>query len=104
SLAGVNENGKRSQYTASASQLLEGEVGDRLVAYVKALGERYDPNHVEVTELFLDDYTFGDDDLALFRRMTGEADWPRNANGSINTVAPVIGSWRSQVLAGLMDR
>lgn len=104
SIAGVNAEGRASHYTPSASQLLEGSVGDRLQEYVVALGERYNPNQIELTELFLDDYTFGKDDLDLFRRMTGESDWPRADDGSIDTKAEVIGSWRSEVMAGVMQR
>ena len=104
SIAGVDVHGRRSQYTASAAQFADGAVGDRLLAYAAALGERYDPNQIEITELFLDTFTFGDDDFALFRRMTGEADWPRTDKGAIDTDAPLIGVWRSEVLAGLMKR
>ncbi|MGH1565361.1 hypothetical protein [Mumia sp. DW29H23] len=104
SIAGVAADGTRSEYTASATQLAEGEVGDRLVAYVEALGERYDPTAIEVTELFLNDYSFGDDDLALFREMTGADDWPRTSTGAIDTTAPEIGQWRSEVVAGLLNR
>ncbi|MDN5804501.1 MAG: hypothetical protein L0H26_07955, partial [Microlunatus sp.] len=46
SIAGVDTDGRRSTYTASAAQLAEGEVGERLISYVAALGERYDPNQI----------------------------------------------------------
>ncbi|HEU5486714.1 MAG TPA: hypothetical protein VFU98_17550 [Microlunatus sp.] len=104
SIAGVDARGRRSPYTASAAQLAEGAVGERLVEYVTALGGRYDPNQIQITELFLDTYTYGADDLDLYRRMTGAADWPRDANGSIDTEASAIGVWRSEVLAGVMGR
>lgn len=104
SVAGVDAGGRRSVYTASASQLYDGPVGDRLVEYVAALGERYDPRQVTITELMLDGYTFGADDLALYRRMTGKADWPRAADGSLDRDAPALGAWRSQVLAHLLGR
>lgn len=104
SIAGVDARGVRATYTASAAQLDHGEVGDRLIAYAVALGERYDPAQVQVTELFLDRYTFGADDLELFRSMTGASDWPRTGDGEIDTEAAVIGTWRSEVLAGLMGR
>lgn len=104
SLAGVDPDGRRSAYTASVTQLADGEIGSRLVDYVTALGERYDPNQIEITELFLDSHTYGDDDFALFRRMTGATDWPRTDDGSIDTKAAVIGTWRSEAIAGLMQR
>ncbi len=104
SVGGVGAAGQRGPYTASASQLYDGAVGDRLVAYVAALGERYDPSAVELTELFLSRYTFGADDLALYRQMTGAPDWPRNPDGTIFEDDPSIGTWRSEVLAHLLGR
>lgn len=104
SIAGISADGERAVYTASATQLARGAVGDRLVAYVAALGERYAPSQIAVTELFLDIYSFGDDDLELFREMTGQQEWPRTADGELDLQSPVLGSWRSEVLAGLLSR
>lgn len=104
SVGGVGAAGQRGPYTASASQLHSGVVGDRLVEYVAALGERYDPSAIELTELFLSRYTFGAEDLVLYRQMTGATDWPRNTDGSIFEDDPTIGTWRSQVLAHLLGR
>src|SRR5690606_746894 len=74
------------------------------VDYVVELGRRYEPAQISVTELFLDRYTFGDDDLALYREMTGAQDWPRDESGAVEEDAPALGSWRSDVLAGLLTR
>ena len=104
SIAGVSANGRAARYTASATQLAEGAVGQRLADYVAALGQRYDPNRIELTELFLDTYSFGADDLQLFRRLTGAADWPRNDDGSIDTSSSEIGLFRSQAIAKLLTR
>ncbi|MFF8345858.1 hypothetical protein ACF049_05855 [Cellulosimicrobium funkei] len=104
SLAGRSTSGETATYQASASALATGPVGDRLVAYVVALGERYEPAYISVTELFLDGYTFGEDDLALYREMTGAEDWPRDESGAVQEDAPELGSWRSDVLAGLLAR
>ena len=87
-IAGVDAQGRRSRYVASASELQDGPIGDRLVEYVAALGERYDPNQVSVTELMFDGHTFGADDLALFKKMTGASDWPRTKTGAIDISAP----------------
>jgi len=103
-VAGVSVDGARSPYQASASQLAEGEVGDRLVDYVAALGARYEPSQIAVTELFLNRYTFGDEDFALFREMTGEQDWPRTPDGQIDEEGATLTAWRAEVLAGLMGR
>ncbi|MEN5072866.1 hypothetical protein ABE437_03535 [Isoptericola cucumis] len=103
-LAGVAADGHRARYQASATALASGPVGDRLVEYVAALGERYDPARVSVSELFLNRYTFGADDLALFREMTGAQDWPRDAAGRIDEQSPQIRAWRSDVVAGVLAR
>ena len=104
SVAGVAGYGAPAPYTASATQLARGAVGDRLVEYVAALGERYEPSQISVTELFLNIYSFGEDDLALFREMTGASDWPRTADGLPDDADPVVAAWRADVIAGLLTR
>ncbi|WP_143556999.1 hypothetical protein [Serinibacter salmoneus] len=103
-LAGVTANGEASDLFASAAALAEGEVGDRLVAMAEHLARTYRPEAITVTELMFDDATFSEQDLALYRRMTGESDWPRDDGGAIDEEAAEIGAWRSQVLADLLTR
>jgi hypothetical protein len=104
SVAGVGEDGSRSRYTPSASAIHDGPVGDRYLELVEELARRYQPDQITFTELKFDDETFGEDDAALYREMTGEDDWPREADGSIHQDSPKIGEWRSQVLADFLDR
>ena len=104
SIAGISADGRRSRYQASASQLTSGPVGDRLVEYVAAVGERYDPSRISITELFLGEYTFGADDLALYREMAGADDWPRDADGTVDEDSTELEAWRAEVLAGLLGR
>ncbi|MBD7918930.1 hypothetical protein H9657_11665 [Cellulomonas sp. Sa3CUA2] len=104
SIAGVAPDGTSATSTASATQLARGAVGDRLVQYVAALGARYEPSQIAITELFLDRYSFGDDDLELFREMTGAIDWPRTADGLPDDSDAAVGAWRTEVLAGLLTR
>jgi hypothetical protein len=104
SIAGVDPQGRRSRHIASASELYDGAVGDRIVDYVAALGERYDPSSIELTELFFSYYTYGTDDLALYRKMTGASDWPRTADGAVDVAHPAISRWRNAVMVHLLDR
>ncbi|WP_245643464.1 hypothetical protein [Sanguibacter suarezii] len=104
SVAGKDAAGQPGPYQPSATALTDGPVGQRLVEYVAALGERYGPSQITITELFLDRYSYGDDDLALYREMTGATDWPRGADGQIDEGAPELGTWRSEVLASLLAR
>ncbi|MBO9569206.1 MAG: hypothetical protein J7503_10305 [Cellulomonas iranensis] len=103
SVAGVDADGRRVPYNASAAQIAHGPVGDRLVEYVAALGARYQPSQIAVTELFLY-HSFGDEDLALYRAATGAADWPRTEDGRPDGLDPTVGAWRSEVIAGLLRR
>lgn len=104
SIAGRGTDGKPARYLASATALHEGPVGDRFVELARELALRYKPDQITFTELMFDDETFGSDDLALYRRMTGEADWPRTDSGRVDEDSPKIGAWRSQVLTGLLSR
>ncbi len=104
SLAGVAPDGRRASDGVSATQLATGPVGDRLVEYVAAVGERYLPDEIAITEVFLDVFSYGDDDLALFQQMTGQSDWPRTDDGEVDERSPVTASWRSEVIVGLMSR
>jgi hypothetical protein len=104
SVAGVAEDGTRSRYTPSASAVHDGPVGERYLELAEELARRYQPDQITFTELKFDDETFGDDDAALYREMTGAQDWPRLPDGSIDEEAPEIGDWRSHVLADFLDR
>lgn len=101
SIAGVFADGRRSAYQVSAAELTRGAVGQRLVDYVAALGERYRPASIAVTELFLN-ASYGKEDLKLFQEMTGNTSWPRDPDGRLDEDAEVVTTWRSEVLAELL--
>lgn len=103
-VGGVGTDGSRSQYTPSATAIHDGPVGERYLELLEELARRYQPDKITFTELKFDDETFGADDAALYRKMTGAPDWPRHADGRIDEEAPEIGQWRSQVLADFLDR
>ncbi|PPG29763.1 hypothetical protein [Pseudoclavibacter sp. RFBB5] len=103
-LAGVDASGQRSESFSSASALADGPVGDRLVEMVGYVARTYDADEVTLTEIMFDGSTFGDDDRELYMSMFGAADWPRDADGAIDTGHPSIGAWRSQVIAQLASR
>lgn len=103
-IAGVAADGKRSTSMASLTALTRGPVGDRLIAFVAAVSERYRPYAISLTELFLDTYTFGADDLASYRTATGAADWPRTNAGGIDTADPRIAAWRADAVTSVVRR
>lgn len=103
-LAGQDLSGERHPEVASVSALEDGPVGDLLVELAEAVARRYRPQRVAVTELFVDTHTFGEDDLASYRRSTGAADWPRTVDGEVDTAHESLGRWRSAALAVLLGR
>lgn len=104
SLAGQNPAGEKSKDFASVTAIRDGEVGDRIVELAEELAGRYDPDRIVLTELMFDDSTFGDDDLASFKKVMKKSDWPRTKNGDIDVAHESIGRWRSEALEHLANR
>lgn len=102
SIAGVDAHGERSTEFASISALA-GVVGAAIVELAGEVARRYGRT-VTLTELFLDRWTFGDDDLALYRLFSGVTDWPRTSSGAIDEEHASIGEWRSDTVASLVAR
>lgn len=94
-LAGHDQSGAASDLFASLSAWKTGGLRDRLAGFARELAERYHPDGVNITELMFDQFTFGSDDLADFRTYSGLSDWPRNADGSVDTHDPAVSAWRT---------
>lgn len=103
-LAGADADGEASESFAAVSALDGGRVGDRIVDLASHLAQEYQPERIALTELMFDDATFSEEDLAHFRRHTGESDWPRLDSGDIDTDADIIAQWRSESLTRLLER
>ena len=102
SLAGRDVHGQRSSSFASVSALRNGDAGNRLVALAADVAKKYHPTAVDLTELMFDDFTFGPDDLEDYKSTTGQTDWPRLANGSIDTADSHIRTWRGEAVADIV--
>lgn len=102
SIAGVDAFGEHSIEFASITAL-NGVVGSRLVDLVVAVAA-YGPSAVTLTELFLDRWTFGDDDLANYCAFSNQSDWPRLWSGAIDQEHASVGAWRSDAVARLVAR
>ncbi len=101
--AAVDADGSRSDLFAGAAGYVTADIGDRIVELCGAVAERYRPDRVGLTELFLED-TFSDLDRALYEEVTGEDDWPRTRSGGIDTEHASIADFRSQVVADFVGR
>lgn len=103
-LAGVRLDGSSSEEFVGLTALTSGPAGDRLVAMVELLADRYRPDAVSFTELMFDDATFGPADLASYRAASGAVDWPRDGSGQVDPADASIAAWRSDALADLVGR
>ena len=103
-LAARDPHGRPVASHVSTVELVEGEAGRRLLAMVDHVARTYPVDAIDVTELFYRDEGYGDDDLASYRARTGRADWPRAADGGVDTADPSIGRWRSEMVARFVAR
>ncbi|WP_347109692.1 hypothetical protein AAHB33_03415 [Paenarthrobacter sp. S56] len=99
--AGRNTVGQRSTSFAGLSALRNGVAGSRLISLAAEVADKYHPAAVDLTELMFDDFIFGAEDLKDYVATTGQKDWPRLEDGSINTSDAHIRTWRSEALADI---
>lgn len=100
-LAGRSQYAEVSNLFASVSAWKSGPLRDRLVNLAHEAAVRYEPDAINITELFFDKYSFGADDLADFRATTGLSDWPRTADGSVDTHDPAVSGWRTAAIVAV---
>lgn len=100
--AGQALGGWSSELFGSITAWKSDALKQRLAALVRELAVRYEPDAINITELFFDVYTFGADDLADFQRVSGLDDWPRTADGSVDTANPAVSSWRTDAVTGVL--
>ncbi|MGH3652934.1 hypothetical protein [Glutamicibacter sp.] len=104
SLSGINTEGHPSKNWASISAWKEGGLETRLVELVSEAVRRYAPDGINVTELMFPSYTFGDDDLKNFEKFSERSDWPRSADGTIDSTSEQIYLWRSKTVTSIMKK
>lgn len=101
--AGVSADGERSDLFPGAASYRDGVIGKRIVELCAATAERYRPDRIALTELILDQ-SFSDADLAAYRDLTGNRDWPRDNDGDLDTDDPSLATFRSEIAADLAGR
>ena len=103
-LAAVSAAGERATEVPGLAALTRGPVAEEIVALVGELAARYRPDAVSLTELFLEDTTYGAADLRDYRQTMGAQDWPRTIDGAIDTQDEQVVAWRCRAVAELVSR
>ncbi|HKS51884.1 MAG TPA: hypothetical protein VJS67_08435 [Pseudonocardiaceae bacterium] len=103
-LAARDSSGQRVPYQASTVELVNGELGRRLLAMIDYLARTYPIDSVDLTELQYHSEGFGEDDKQAYLAATGHSDWPRDSSGAIAVDDPSIGRWRSGLIADFVRR
>lgn len=93
--AAVAADGTPSKEQVSLAQLADGPFGARVVEMIEALAAGYPVEAVNVTEAAYGDASFGPEDLASYRALTGRRDWPRDAHGHVDLEDASVWEWKS---------
>ena len=99
----VFADGKPAEDFPSAVALHRGEVGDRVVEMCGATATRYSPDYIVLTELIGEAF-FSEADEQLYRDMTGEDGFPRDAEGNIHIADNTLNDWQSDIIVGVIER
>lgn len=93
--AAVSSDGTPSREQVSLAQLADGPFGARVVEMIEAIAAGYPVDAVNVTEAAYGDASFGAEDLASWRALTGRRDWPRDRRGHVDLEDPSVWEWKS---------
>jgi hypothetical protein len=102
--AAIHADGTASGEQVSLAQLAEGAFGVRAVEMIEAIAAGYPVDAVNVTEAAYGDVSFGAEDLASFRALTGRRDWPRDALGRPDVEDPAVWEWKSTLFERFVAR
>jgi hypothetical protein len=102
--AAISVDGIPSENLVSFTELVHGEFGQRLLDMIDYIAANYPVDSISITELYYHRDGYGPDDKAAYMAYSGNADWPRSWDGTIDTFDPSIGNWRSHELDIFLDR
>ncbi|WDH78910.1 hypothetical protein PTQ19_00255 [Microbacterium esteraromaticum] len=100
--AGQTVGGWSSDLFASLSAWKSDELSSRLIALAEELAVRYQPDAINITELFFDTTVYGPADLVDFRSVSGMNDWPRRDDGGVDAHHPAVTAWKTDALTGVL--
>ena len=96
--------GKPSQYLVNTMDLVEGKFGELLLSMIEDIAARYPVASISLTELVYHNDGYGDKDRAAYMAYAKARDWPRLANGLVNTDDPSIGVWRTYEIGRFLQK
>jgi len=102
--AAVSVDGIPSANLVSTTELVHGAFGQQLLDMIDYIAANYPVDSISITELYYHRDGYGLDDKAAYMAYSGNSDWPRYLNGTINTFDPSIGNWRSHELDTFLDK
>jgi len=102
--AAVSVDGIPSANLVSTTELVHGAFGQQLLDMIDYIAANYPVDSISITELYYHRDGYGLDDKAAYMAYSGNSDWPRYLNGTINTFDPSIGNWRSHELDIFLDK
>lgn len=100
SAAAIQSDGIAHPEQVSLAELAGGDFGNRVLEMIEYLAANYPVDAIDVTEAAYHSTSFGEQDLASYRRATGKEDWPRDWRGRLDIDDPSVWAWK----CGLVER
>ncbi|MCA1307251.1 hypothetical protein LC082_10105 [Microbacterium esteraromaticum] len=100
--AGQTVGGWASDLFTGLSAWKSDELSGRLTALAEELAVRYQPDAINITELFFDTTVYGPADLADFQGVSGLSEWPRRNDGGVDAHHPAVSAWKTDALVGVL--
>jgi len=102
--AAVQVNGAPHPEQVGLAELCEGEFGKLVLEMVEVLAAHYPIDAVDLTEASYYDTSFGEADLASYRKVTGKKAWPRDWRGRVDVEDPNIWEWKTRLFTAFVAR
>lgn len=100
----VGFDGKTNTEQLGFMELVDGEWGRIIVDMVGYIAGNYEVDIINLTEMPYYSYSYGPKDLKSYKNFTGNTDWPRLADGTIDRDNPSIWEWRSTFMSGFIAK
>ena len=102
--AAIQADGAAHPEQVSLAELAEGEFGTVVLEMVEYIAANYPVEAIDLTEASYRHTSFGDRDLASYRKTTGRASWPRDWRGRVDVDDPSVWEWKSGLVESFVRR